>query len=887
MKISNASKKVLASALSAAMVVAFAPTVAFGAQDGSKLTVNYSVGAGVSKSGGSQSTIASQEKLVVAKKADGLTAGTTGTIELQDGADLGLKSGDEYYSFAGWDVWADTNKDGKIVKEGTDADTQVTANVDGDYVVSDVNIDSSTPLYATAKYAAPAITAATATIDEASAEMTIAVTKGAETLKNASSAKYVVTAPDGTAVEKKVADLNTDVKFGLQIGTWTVALVDGNDVTVSTKEIHIGSVTLTGGVYEAFSSTSAAPRYVSTQTVWYDADVDFNGASTAANTYADILTHYAATQSVAHKVVNGAAATATSTFFAADGTTTAAEVKAGAKGAVASSFTAIFEGEETIAALTAKKGTVVAAAGIASFGAIDASDIKDPANASHTGYYMKVTDSEGKTVAESVNTDGDTTNDGTVSGVALTRNGLAAGTYTATLYKVTAKNSTLGDSTPGKMETVATKSIEMAGYETAAPTWSYAAAATPTASNAGTLTIANAAGEGFKVKYGTTSAMGDTYDTAKGGKTIGKQTSQLDYYIKATNEKAGEDLKESKTVTLYGYYTAKDAFDDLFTASNFAGMKVNGEITAYYATDAGVKAAIKAADEAYVAAGFAEKVKSDDNSVTAWKSVTTAGEQSVLDAVVSVAKAELAKYAEGVASKDGKTVTVLTAEQYANGVAAIEKAAADYKANHDGDTANNVAKANGVNYDGTWFKYVESADEALKTAVKGAKSIAKADADAAKAVNAAIAALPAEVTAANAAEAKAAAEAAIKAYGELNKDAKALVSSTDYDKAVQTIAAADAAVKDADEAAIAKVKGKTVKAKAAKKTTAKLKVVTSESGAKSTFKKSSGNSKVKVSKSGKITVKKGLKAGKKYTVKVKATVGASTKTVKVVVKVAK
>ena len=34
MKISNASKKVLASALSAAMVVAFAPTVAFGAQAG-------------------------------------------------------------------------------------------------------------------------------------------------------------------------------------------------------------------------------------------------------------------------------------------------------------------------------------------------------------------------------------------------------------------------------------------------------------------------------------------------------------------------------------------------------------------------------------------------------------------------------------------------------------------------------------------------------------------------------------------------------------------------------------------------------------------------------------------------------------------------------------
>ena len=39
MKISSVSKKVLASALSAAMVVAFAPTVAFGVEAGDKVTV--------------------------------------------------------------------------------------------------------------------------------------------------------------------------------------------------------------------------------------------------------------------------------------------------------------------------------------------------------------------------------------------------------------------------------------------------------------------------------------------------------------------------------------------------------------------------------------------------------------------------------------------------------------------------------------------------------------------------------------------------------------------------------------------------------------------------------------------------------------------------------
>lgn len=78
-----------------------------------------------------------------------------------------------------------------------------------------------------------------------------------------------------------------------------------------------------------------------------------------------------------------------------------------------------------------------------------------------------------------------------------------------------------------------------------------------------------------------------------------------------------------------------------------------------------------------------------------------------------------------------------------------------------------------------------------------------------------------------------------------------------------------------------------MKAKAKKKTTASLKVVTSKSGAKSTFKKASGNAKITVSKAGKITVKKGLKAGKTYTAKVTATVGTQTKTVKVTVKVAK
>ena len=50
MKISNASKKVLASALSAAMVVAFAPTVAFG-KTGDAINVTVNLDGGVAAAG--------------------------------------------------------------------------------------------------------------------------------------------------------------------------------------------------------------------------------------------------------------------------------------------------------------------------------------------------------------------------------------------------------------------------------------------------------------------------------------------------------------------------------------------------------------------------------------------------------------------------------------------------------------------------------------------------------------------------------------------------------------------------------------------------------------------------------------------------------------------
>ena len=72
-----------------------------------------------------------------------------------------------------------------------------------------------------------------------------------------------------------------------------------------------------------------------------------------------------------------------------------------------------------------------------------------------------------------------------------------------------------------------------------------------------------------------------------------------------------------------------------------------------------------------------------------------------------------------------------------------------------------------------------------------------------------------------------------------------------------------------------------------------FKVTKNVSGGKVTYKKTSGAKKITVASNGKITVKKGLKAGKTYTVKVKATskkttnYKAASKTVTFKVKVTK
>ena len=889
MKISNASKKVLASALSAAMVVAFAPAAAFGAGVGGKVTVDYNAGAGSAITGGQGGVVNSKT----------YTVSNAGALGLESGSDLMIKSGktdtdaDDGYAFKAWDVWADTNADGVRAEDNSENLTVNTANNTVD--VSSGAIDSATKIYATAKYNAPSIAQKTvtsapsaggATTTTAVDYVSFANVDGVDKVKLTAAVadsdlakgvtKFVVTAPGKDAVEKSALD---DTAFDAVTGAWKVELKDGNGVVVDTKTFYIGSLTLTGAAFGDPSSTT--DQMATAKTIWYQAG--------AEKTYASVIG-----STTAHKVKDGELVkdssgsyiAATNWYDAAGNDQNAVKtIGKNEKGAVNTVLTASF-GEVALVTFKNDKGTISAVAeGIVATGASANVATAEQATKYETTvfagakYYMAITDTAGKVVAESVDTNAEDDTDtaaGWTGGTGTLTATVEPGTYTATLYKVTGKTNATAtvDATPGKIEAVGSKTVTVDAYKAAVPTWSFEAKYKADGSyDGGVLTLANAAGEGYTVQYKTAGTYTD-YNTALGGIVLSASASS-DYTIQSNNKKTSDDNVTSKEVVLFSGATQLNAFYTAVTASTMKTKRVNGKVGAYYVNDEGVKAAVKAAEKTFTDKGFVEKTKDAGTAPKAWAPVTVAAEQSFVDAVANVAKAELAKYAAGVASADGKTVSVLAPADYDAAVKAVEAVSAAYAANHDGDAKNNVSKVNDTAVSGL-ESYVDAVDAGLKAGVKKAESFKAEDVKAAADVTAAL----------KAAKTGDEAKAAIEAYGKLSNEAKKLVAAADIAAAQDVVTKAELAEAQ-DEAAIAKVKGKTVKAKAKKATKSSLKVVTSKSGAKSTFKKTSGNSKVKVYKSGKIVVKKGLKAGKKYTVKVKATVGASTKTVKVVVKVAK
>ena len=138
-----------------------------------------------------------------------------------------------------------------------------------------------------------------------------------------------------------------------------------------------------------------------------------------------------------------------------------------------------------------------------------------------------------------------------------------------------------------------------------------------------------------------------------------------------------------------------------------------------------------------------------------------------------------------------------------------------------------------------------------------------------------------------AADAKAAVEAAraaLERVAALGDDQRAIVDDALVANAQEVVAKGSALVAAADEKAAKKVKNKLFSVKAGKSKSIYFKTKLSSAGAKVTYKKTSGSKYITVSKSGKVTAKKGMKAGKTYTAKVKVTCGATTRTVKITVR---
>ena len=389
--------------------------------------------------------------------------------------------------------------------------------------------------------------------------------------------------------------------------------------------------------------------------------------------------------------------------------------------------------------------------------------------------------------------------------------------------------------------------------------WANNVAKKPVVSYAdGKLTLSQENGAGYKVVYSTNGTTWYDY-TAPITLDVAKNT---EVRAKTVVTDTAIKVSESDPVTIVNYKAAKTEVESVVKGiSNKATGASTTAAPQYYKSV--LPTLVSDATAAIEKIGFSADWKAEKLNVY----------KAALKTVADYETAQIDAYAAGVAQKDGslkKTDAATVAKQKA----LIADVVSDYAIYNDDKTTERTTVAYGTS--AGLDKFVANVTKASKAVADAAVSYAKADVDAAAAVTA-------QLKAAKTADEL---NAAIKAYGELNDTQKQLVASAD-------VAAAQAALNKAelaeaqDEAAIAAVKGKTVKAKAKKATKSSLKVVTSKSGAKSTFKKVTKNSKVTVSKSGKIVVKKGLKAGKKYTVKVKATVGTQTKTVKVIVKVAK
>ena len=973
MKISNASKKVLASALSAAMVVAFAPAAALGqtisnpaspVQTAQTVKVTYDINGGTIDKASGMSALANEDAPVYT--ADGKTyikVSGNANDALQLNTSVSSKNGvaaSEWFVDEDNDGVLDSDEYG-VLYNATPADAKLFLEV----------AEGTTEVTLKAHYATASISSGSV-FTAAGITASDRPTLGAFGVKGLTTNSYYtasLTDPSGNVIassgvhqakndQAESADAWTalgydaekvDSSYKFAKGDYTFAITEvGKSTPTVTKTFTLVELTFDAGKYGSFASDFTATRLINKEG------------------------KLSADQLASTGIINGKLTTDTGYNFSgweANGKSVS-ETTAFKKD---TTLTAVYDNPQVSAvdfgaATTFKadgKGTLKVTAEhlvTEGFAAADAEGVHYQVTVSGPNGFTKViskTADNHKLVSTDISSL-ELAFGEAYEGYQATTSKLEAGTYTVSVEAVADEGYAL---TEAQKTAVASKSVALAAvsYDMAGAEWKDAATAKAATENQPTLAV-----EGTSVYSIKGAATGQlTYGLANDKLKFAGELQQIDYITingvkadkitAASGEKVSADgvkvavvTKESKaTLPEVSFEASGDKYVATVVPAAGTTVKVNGKALA---SDGKIALAANATLEIAVTAGtksnsakyfgcengtnavstvgsWATDVANATTSVStknapvrygatlttlkadavaavkaigfakgadwdkAWGKTVLAQKKAVLEKAAAVELGNIEAAKALVKGADGKYSYVSAAEAD-KAIAAVNKVVADFEgtnAVHAGDLKSYIATSK---YDNTNVVAYNTTASNYAAALKIAATCAtvKVEASVAEpviAVTDAFAKLPAEVTAANAKEAKAAAEAAIKAYGELNEAQKKLVSSADYDKAVQTIKAADEAVANADKAAVSKVKGKTVKAKAKKATKASLKVVTSKSGAKSTFKKTSGNSKVTVSKTGKITVKKGLKAGKTYTVKVKATVGTQTKTVKVVVKVAK
>ena len=907
MKISSASKKVLASALSAAMVVAFAPTVAFAdkVNTADTVTVTYDLNGGSLANDNNPLTgeIIQVQKGVNTDNGDVVDHLYLTTTKAE--ANKAKVAGPSGYSISGWFV--DANNDGV---KGSD---EAAITTDGDIDLTQYKI-SGNAITLKAYYDMPSISAVNFAAATSSADAKIAATLS----DGKTGHKYIltVTLPDGStceqvfgagtgevAVDKMDNAANTTVTFEenpdstakmvayksqLTAGDYTVALTEDGKV-ISSETIKLVSVTVKDGV-----NTPAKDDLVS---LWQLAD----GKATASVTLTS-----------GEYLVNGEGYAVDARSFEVKENTVLTTTKTVQ---VAANFT-----------YTDRSATVTLTDGSADEGDSYAVSVVDPNN--DEVYTATVKAAKVKAAKD---TDKDTVSipavsfsfDQTANGARASKEEVA-GTYVATVTKTAKADGAVSSSKKDMVLSQVVYDLGEAKVKDSVKTSEFTTAAKVTAATWSNMAEYKdhtfdkwsvngktyAEGKEIKLEAGKVNTIAAIYKDVDYASTPTFSVSKVmvgttaKYYLTISGTATGETVKytiedasktayagpveltpskyievevtaNKKTPKVVKLVSAIDA--DKNWAKNFVGAGKKLELTvgntgSKWLASAGVKAALESGKASF--AGLAEKFFVEDEAVAATE---LAADKALYEAVAAEADAQLKAYDNKANVIAGKKVYYMDAAQFAansKNIANAEKAVADKIAKKGAtDAEKTTAYKAGVD------SIVTAANTALKNATENTK-VAVADVEAAAKASEAL----------KAAKTADEAKVALEAYAALTEAQKALVATADVQAAQKIVSDAEmaAALKDAqDEAAIGKVKGKTVKAKAKKTTKSSLKVVTSKSGAKSTFKKVKGTKKVTVSKTGKITVKKGLKAGKKYTVKVKAKIGTQTKTVKVTVKVAK